>query len=78
MNPERAQLQDGKVFDIHDFAVDERYLSPDYKREDGECSLTPTGRLIVFRLIPNFDSRLPSFEARWDGGSRKQGREHLI
>jgi hypothetical protein len=76
MDPKRALKQDGKVFDVVNVAKTERYLKPDYRCEAGTGTREPTGKLTVFRLIPR-DEKLPSFEARWDGGNRETNRERF-
>ena len=60
----------GQVFHVRDFGlVEVRFLSPDYAFEECDGTLTPTGRLDIFRLSPRNPS-LPGFVARWDGGNR--------
>jgi hypothetical protein len=66
----------GQVFHVRDFGVVEvRTLSRDYEFEVCDGTLTPMGRLDLFRLGPRVIS-LPSFVARWDGGNR-HGREQF-
>jgi hypothetical protein len=69
MNRDKARLQDGRVFDIRDLNVEQRYLHPDYTYVKGDGKLSETGQLILFELKPNKESD-PSFIARWDGGNR--------
>jgi hypothetical protein len=60
---------DGHVFAVRDIILDERHLDPDYERITGDGLLSPTGRVILFRLQPKI-VEMPSFVARWDGGAR--------
>ena len=66
----------GQVFHVRDFGlVEVRFLSSDYAFEECDGTLTPTGRLDIFRLSAR-DPSLPGFLARWDGGNR-YGREQF-
>ena len=59
-----------RCFHVRDFGlVEVRFLSPDYAFEECDGTLTPTGRLDIFRLSAR-DPSLPGFAARWDGGNR--------
>jgi hypothetical protein len=54
----------GQLFHVHDFGlVEVRFLSPDYAFEECDGTLTPTGRLDIFRLSAR-DPSLPGFAAR--------------
>lgn len=75
MDPECVQRQDGKVFDITNLVITEQHRSPDYCCETGPCTLAETGELVLFRILPISDEALPSFRARWDGGSREPGKQ---
>jgi hypothetical protein len=71
----RVLKQDGKVFEIHDLRIDERYRSEEYSLSKPDVpAITPTGRLVIFELRPVGASG-PSFVGRWDGGSRSAGKQ---
>ena len=70
---ERVQRQDGKVFEVRDLKISEEYRNPNYQLlEHNPAVLTRTGHLKIFELLPLRTSE-PTFEARWDGGSRDPG-----
>ena len=64
-----AQTADGRVFEIRDLKVDERFMHPDYLFEEADGTLAATRRLVLFKIIPKLTG-YPSFVARWDGGNR--------
>lgn len=71
----RVLKQDGKVFEIHDLRIDERYRSEEYSLSKVDLpAITPTGRLIIFELRLVGGSG-PSFVGRWDGGSWSAGKQ---
>ena len=65
--------QDGKVFEVRDFNVKMKYRSRNYELFPREGVLNSTGRLDIFELRPKLGN-LPTFSARWDGGSREEGK----
>lgn len=74
---ELVQKRDGKVFSVGNLSVETQYLSPNYKFSIGPCELSPTGLLLVFAINPK-SGRGPSFDARWDGGSRGVGKKERM
>jgi hypothetical protein len=71
----RVSKQDGKVFEIRDLRIAERYRSDEYILSTSEvAAISPTGHLAIFDLRPVAESG-PSFVGRWDGGSRSAGKE---
>jgi hypothetical protein len=68
------QKEDGKVFEIFNVEIDVAYLNAYYavsKQSTNEIS--STGRLGVFEIASSKGG--PSFLARWDGGSRGEGKK---
>jgi hypothetical protein len=71
----KVQMQDGKVFEINNLTIVERYLNPNYSLlKQDSAVLGTTGRLDTFEVRPNSGGG-PSFSGRWDGGSRDQGKK---
>lgn len=72
---QRVLKEDGKVFEIKNLEIKQTYLNPMYRLVGYDPSvLKPTGHLAIFELRP-LSGNGPSFIARWDGGSRDEGRE---
>ena len=70
---QRIQKQNGKVFENYNVEINQVYLNPNYTLLKQSANvISSTGRLGVFELTPSRDG--PSFSARWDGGSRDDGK----
>jgi len=69
MDRRKARFEDGRVFDIRDLREDIRFIHPDYRYIKGNGTLSDTGELVLFKLIPK-SLTSSTFVARWDGGSR--------
>jgi hypothetical protein len=72
VQPRRVR-EDGRVFEVEG-AIETRYLNAGYVlAQDEPAALSLTGWLRIFTLAPIAGAG-PSFEARWDGGSREPGK----
>ena len=71
---QRIQKQDGKVFENFKVEIHQTYRNPRYTLSEQTANeISPTGLLKVFELYPSGGG--PSFTARWDGGSRDEGKK---
>jgi hypothetical protein len=70
---ERVHRQDGKAFEAFNLEICTTWLNPKYTlSEQATTVISSTGLLKIFELNPS--GGRPSFTARWDGGSRDEGR----
>jgi hypothetical protein len=74
MKVEQANKQDGKVFEVRDVNIQERFRSQGYVLSTPNTAvISSTGLLTIFELRP-ISGKGPSFVGRWDGGSRDEGK----
>jgi hypothetical protein len=70
---ERVHRQDGKAFEAFNLEICTSWLNPKYTlSQQATTVISSTGLLKIFELNPSGGG--PSFTARWDGGSRDEGR----
>ena len=71
---QRIQKQNGKVFENFNVEIHQIYLNPNYTLSKQSANeISSTGRLGGFEITPSRNG--PSFSARWDGGSRDEGKK---
>ena len=74
MKEEQIQREDGKASKASNIKMSVIYLDPKYTiSAPTVMEIRPRGPLVLFEINPSGEG--PSFKARWDGGSRDEGKE---
>ena len=75
MKEEEIQKEDGKASKASNITINATYLDPKYAIPPPQTiiEIRPRGPLVLFEINPSREG--PSFIARFDGGSRDEGKE---